>query len=274
MEEKNRIGYGGGTHLADTELPAEFLLLPYGEIHYTRNGENGSFQFPEAAADTVIADFEARGKDLVIDYEHQSLGGCKAPAAGWIDRLFKTEQGLHAHVKYWTAEAAEYLAKGEYRYFSPTLYFDEAGNNVCSIHSVALTNHPALHHIPALAANDIESLMPLVLKDDDGTTLDDAGKIRLIRQRLELTERLEHELAALNAKQLVAEAFRDGKITAAEQDWAENFAAEQPEAVRAWCVAAPRRIPDNRNLDEKPVTSAGKNDETESRIFRMLGIRN
>ena len=109
MEEKNRIGYGGGTHLADTELPAEFLLLPYGEIHYTRNGENGSFQFPETAADTVIADFEVRGKDLVIDYEHQSLGGCKAPAAGWIDRLFKTEQGLHAHVKYWTAEAAEYL---------------------------------------------------------------------------------------------------------------------------------------------------------------------
>ena len=138
-------------------LPEEFLLLRYGENAYTKNGLEAAFCFSEADAKNVLSEFNRRGRDLVIDYEHQSLSGEKAPAAGWIDQLILSAEGLSAHVRYWTEEAAAMLLRGEYRYFSPTLYFSRSGKNVSSLHSVALTNHPAMHGIPALTADDADS---------------------------------------------------------------------------------------------------------------------
>lgn len=179
--EKNRIAFcttfplnmsscqNGETENVGSALPQEFLLLHYGTNSYSKAGANGAFEFTETDADSVIRDFENRGHDLVIDYEHQSLGGEKAPAAGWIDAICKTAEGLSAHVKYWTEEAAKLLSSGEYRYFSPTIYFSRSGKTVSSIHSVALTNHPALHGIPALAAAD----------DDAGAKTEEAGSERM-----------------------------------------------------------------------------------------------
>lgn len=141
----------------ERKLPTEFLLLHFGKIFFTRNGQEGEFEFTQRDASVVLADFKRRAKDLVIDYEHQSLSGNKAPAAGWIDGLTLTAEGLTAHVKYWTEEASAMLLKGEYRYFSPTLYFSRSGKNISAIHSVALTNHPAMHGIPALVADDTDS---------------------------------------------------------------------------------------------------------------------
>lgn len=155
--ETQRIAFCADTPVPDHSAstpPCGFLLIRYGKNRYTKGGGEGEFEFGEAEANRVLNDFAARGRDLVIDYEHQSLGGGKAPAAGWIDKLEKTAAGLTAHVKYWTEEATAYLKNGEYRYFSPALYFSRSGKNVSAIHSVALTNHPALHSIPALAADD------------------------------------------------------------------------------------------------------------------------
>jgi phage I-like protein len=108
----------------------------------------------ESDADNVIAEFATRGRDLVIDFEHQTLSGGKAPAAGWIDRMERTAEGLVAKVKYWTEAACGHLQSGEYRYFSPVFHFSRSGRSVSAIHSVALTNHPAMHAIPALVADD------------------------------------------------------------------------------------------------------------------------
>ncbi len=150
--------FEGGTTVADSEkrtLPEQILLIRFGRNSYTKNGEPGEFEFTEEDAEAVIRDFAARGKDLVIDYEHQSLSGDKAPAAGWISRLEKTSEGILAKIKYWTREAQEFLLQGQYRYFSPTLYFSRSGKRVTAIHSAALTNHPAMHGIPALVADDL-----------------------------------------------------------------------------------------------------------------------
>ena len=57
-----------------------------------------------------------------------------------------------AKVNYWTDAAADLLQKREYRYFSPT--FLMSGKEVTALHSVALTNHPAMHGVAALAAKD------------------------------------------------------------------------------------------------------------------------
>ena len=132
--------------------PKSFLLCPYGEQHYTKDGKEDAFSFSPESADRVIREFHSRARDLVIDYEHQTLTGGKAPAAGWIGDLEKTENGLVAKVNYWTDAAADLLQKREYRYFSPT--FLMSGKEVTALHSVALTNHPAMHGVAALAAKD------------------------------------------------------------------------------------------------------------------------
>ncbi len=144
----------------DCPPPDSLLLIRYGQVPYTRDGVRGEFEFSEEDADRIISDFEARGRDLVIDFEHQSLSGAKAPAAGWIGSLEKSAEGLLARIKCWTGEAAEYIRKKEYRYFSPTLYFTEDGEHISSLHSVALTNHPALHNAVPLAAKDSGASVP------------------------------------------------------------------------------------------------------------------
>ncbi len=257
MEEKSIVS--GQTIPLIRDLPGKFLLLPYGENSYTKGGKTGSFHFAEPDADNVIREFASRGRDLVIDYEHQSTGNGKAPAAGWIETLLKEADGLYAKVKYWTEEAAQYLKNGEYRYFSPTLMFEDSA--VSAVHSVALTNHPALHHVSALAAND---LVPDELKDRS-----EPEKLEYIRERLSLAEKLETELAERDIRDLVAAAFRDGKLTEAERQWANEFASAQPEAFRAWCRSAPRKVPDNQNMTERPHVME---DDKENPIFRMLGL--
>ncbi len=153
-----RLAFFDGGSISDSAertLPENILLVKFGKNTFTKNGERGEFDFTEQDADAVIADFTERGRDLVIDFEHQSLSGEKAPAAGWIDKLVRTPEGILAKIKYWTKEAEEFLLKGQYRYFSPTLYFSRSGKRVSAIHSTALTNHPAMHMTPALVADDL-----------------------------------------------------------------------------------------------------------------------
>lgn len=141
--------------------PERIPLIPYGRNSFTRDGKSGEFNFTERDADAIIAEFTERARDLVIDYEHQTLAGSEAPAAGWINELIKTPDGLEAGVKYWTDHAKARLESGEYRYFSPVLIFGSCGGPA-ALHSVALTNHPALHGVPALVANDFKPAAGIV----------------------------------------------------------------------------------------------------------------
>lgn len=141
-------------------IPEEFMLIKFGKNEFTRNGKHGDFEFSENDAERIIEEFNSRRRDLVIDYEHQTLKGGEAPAAGWIEKLEKTTEGLVAKVKYWTDKAAALLKAHEYRYVSPVLLFSRRVKSVSAIHSVALTNHPAMHDIPALVADDFAAGLP------------------------------------------------------------------------------------------------------------------
>jgi phage I-like protein len=159
MKNASRLAFFDSIELGDTKQsaqtpPMEFMLFKFGRNEFTKDGKRGEFEFSEPDADTAIKEFETRGKDLVIDYDHQTLKGGKAPAAGWIEKLIKTKNGLAAKVKYWTSEAARHLENGEYRYSSPVIQFSRRAKSILGIHSVALTNHPALHNNPALVADD------------------------------------------------------------------------------------------------------------------------
>jgi phage I-like protein len=185
------------------EAPAtHFLLLRYGQTEYTKDGKQAAFQFSENDAEKVIADFKQRGKDLVMDYDHATVKGGMAPASGWITNLTKEADGLFADVE-WTDEAKQRLEKREYRYHSPVIYFGKDGHPR-ALHSVALTNHPAMHNYPAIAADDInntpnptkEKRMNETIKKlaatlavpvafaDDGTTEDEAKTAQAIEAKL------------------------------------------------------------------------------------------
>ena len=208
-------------------VPQTFLLLKFGANIYTKDGKEGSFRFDDTSADALIAEFDSRSRDLVINFEHSTLSGNEAPAAGWIDRLEKNAEGLCAHVKYWTDKAKEYLTRGEYRYFSPTLLFGRGGKTPAALHSVALTNHPALHGVDALVANDInppdlsgqtrkDSAMNQELKDALGKLLGESALALHDADEQALGARisaLADELPALRAK-----AAKCGELEAAETE--------------------------------------------------------
>lgn len=93
------------------------------------------------AFERVAASVNARGNDVVFDHEHQTLGKGQAPAAGWIKELkWEEAAGIMARVE-WTNQAGTYIAKQEYRYFSPVFAIDKNDQRVCWLHSVALANN-------------------------------------------------------------------------------------------------------------------------------------
>lgn len=129
--------------------PAEFQVLPEGKIDI--KGHPPAF-LDEGSAAEIIADFKARGNDMVVDYEHQSMENGQAPAAGWIKELiWKGKEGLWAAVD-WTQRAKDYLAAKEYRYFSPVMLVRKSDRKVATLINVALTNNPAINNLTPLMA--------------------------------------------------------------------------------------------------------------------------
>jgi phage I-like protein len=132
------------------EPPEAFQVFPDGEYTYDWKGKAATAICDSDSRAAIVALFRERGNDLVIDYEHQTLDGDKAPAAGWIKDLEdRGEAGLWAHVE-WTNEAAQYLRTGEYRYDSPVFDVDPETGRITALHHVALTNWPATHDRTAL----------------------------------------------------------------------------------------------------------------------------
>jgi phage I-like protein len=140
--------------MIDGNVPNEFQVLPLGKIEIENE--------PPAHLDIVsimkiIKEFDRRGNDMVIDYEHQTLSGNEAPAAGWIKQLInKGAEGIWATVD-WTDKAKTYLQNREYRYFSPVFWVDKY-RKVAKIENVALTNYPRLNNLkPIMAKYSLEN---------------------------------------------------------------------------------------------------------------------
>lgn len=143
---------GQGVELSG--VPKEIKILPLGRVH----SQKGDFIVDEESFEFIRKQFKARKLDLVIDYEHQTLENVQAPAAGWIKDLYKGEDAIIAKAE-WTAKAAEYLKNKEYRYLSPVVLVRKKDQKATAIHSVALTNTPAIDGMFALVNSlDIEDL--------------------------------------------------------------------------------------------------------------------
>lgn len=151
---------GGAAEIA---APEWVLLFPVGQNEL--EGE-GSYLVDEESFALVQAEFVRRGLDLVIDYEHQTLGDGPAPAAGWVRELvFDPAAGILARTE-WTDRATGHLTAREYRYFSPVFWVDKKTGRLCGLHSVALTNTPKHNRqLPLVAKHQpVEGCMDILKK--------------------------------------------------------------------------------------------------------------
>ena len=132
-------------------IPSEIQLYPYGRVEVEGEGYG---IVDDIGMAQIISRYERRGNDVVIDYEHQTLKGIQAPAAGWITRLVnRGVQGLWAVVK-WSDKAKDYLKNREYRYFSPVYSIRKSDRRIIALHSVALTNLPKTNQLKPLVAKE------------------------------------------------------------------------------------------------------------------------
>ena len=138
---------GGGVEL--TGAPETITVLPLGHVVSSK----GEFDVDEGSFQAMKAQIAQRGVDLVVDYEHQTLKGVEAPAAGWVKEL-KLEDGNIVAVVEWTPRGAEYLKNKEYRYLSPVVNVRKTDNKAIGLHSLALTNTPAIENMTPIVNSD------------------------------------------------------------------------------------------------------------------------
>lgn len=223
--------------------------------------EVDDWQMNAQIAAVLIADFEASGKPILYDYEHNSLYG-DSRAAGWIVKLvYAPGRGLFGKVE-WTPSGAKDIAEKSYIYSSPLFYFDPKTGAVTKLQSVALTNNPALGDLgavdlvrrAALAALPIGALANQFLTaagrvpgnsgDDTMLTPEQIAALTAERDTLKtniaalMTERdsLKTQVTALTAEKaatalaaekakhtdLLQAALTDGRLVPAQKAWAEK----------------------------------------------------
>jgi len=130
-------------------------LVPDGITEST----NGEFALDAEAAALMIEGFDRQGVELVIDFEHQTLGGAysapngQAPAAGWITKLwYERDRGVLALVR-WNPKTRDAIREGSYGYVSPVLIIRKTDGKAIGLHSAAVTNRPAIPRLERLAAS-------------------------------------------------------------------------------------------------------------------------
>ena len=146
-----------------SKVPSEIKILPLGHVH----SQKGDFFVDNESFELMLKRFKERKLDIVIDYEHQTLNDIQAPAGGWIKELYKTADAIMAKVE-WTERAKEYLKNKEYRYLSPVVCCRKRDRKAVELHSVALTNTPAI--------DGMFSIVNSVMSDADDPDPDGAGQ--------------------------------------------------------------------------------------------------
>jgi len=271
----------------------EFLLIPFGEVALERPAAGKSFVFTRQQAESAKRWMDRIGRKLAIDYEHQSFDRFNTrqdglrPAAGWVGGLEVREDGLWAVDVTWTDRAKELLRSGEYRYFSPVVFWtDEERTDVAALGPVALTNDPAMRGVQPLAAKRSSrgeggeaECGEQGAESDSGT--DETEEV-VPRAELEAAEAevavLQRQLHGLEADAFVERGMRFGKILDSNSmDWREDY-LRNPEAAEDRLARAPVLLPPGRVLAlsqrgcVEPLTAAEREFRRRASVYGRWGI--
>lgn len=313
-------------------VPDVVSLLPFGKVRSQR----GDFIVDDESFKRIKNTFQERGLDIVIDYEHQTLEDVQAPAGGWIKDLFVRDEAIAAKVE-WTSKAQEYLKNKEYKYLSPVVVVRKSDQKAVVLHSVALTNTPAIDGMFAIVnsinldefgegGKDMELLKKLAVllglsedateeqviqaiqtaveklgKLQEGTgeeaepvankvicgllgidskeakTEDVAAAIMALKNPANLVplaefNKLKDRLDKKDSEELVTKALKAGKISAAQKEWAEEYAMKDPGGFKKFVEKAPQAVPMGEIEIEDTKRNDGKLEETTIAVCKMLGV--
>jgi phage I-like protein len=318
-------------------VPDVIRLLPLGLV----KSQKGDFIVDEESFKSIKNNFEKRGIDIVIDYEHQTLEDVQAPAGGWIKDLFIQDGAIAAKVE-WTPKAYEYLKNKEYKYLSPVVLVRKSDKKAVVLHSAALTNTPAIDGMFAIVNSinidefeeggnkmDLKQLAALLGLPEDATeeqvlqaiktvlgehkelkekaekkdgedgkteqvankvicgllgidsesakTEDVAAAIMALKNPANFVpvsefNKLKERLDKKDGEELVTKALKAGKITAAQKEWAEEYALKDPEGFKKFIEKAPQAVPMGELEIDNPKNGDGKVSETTLTVCKMLGV--
>ena len=227
----------------------------------------GKFTLQTEDLETIVANFKRLGLDVVVDYEHQSLYGDKAPASGWIrhpDGLRVQDGALVAYIE-WTDAAKAQIKAGEYRYLSPTLVphgtDPKSGEDVgWTLHSVALTNTPFFNELPPIAAKNQSSHKKETEMTKEQMEALQAENSALKAELSKTNEKLE-EMKKVAASAKVKDAIAAKKLHPEQEQWACDYAIKDPDGFDAYLEAA-KPQPDVPQSDIYPATNKPAEVET------------
>lgn len=202
-----RICTAGGVELS--KVPDTVKLLPLGRV----KSQKGDFVVDEESYRSMQRIFKARGIDIVIDYEHQTLADVEAPAGGWIKELSLGTDAIMAKVE-WTPRAQEYLRNKEYRYLSPVVLVRDGDRKAVALSSAALTNTPAINGMFAIVNGadpaNIENITDIIQKEGGDKEMD----LQKLAKLLGLPETASEEEVLSRISMLVARAREEAETVA------------------------------------------------------------
>lgn len=322
-------------------VPSKIKILPLGRVH----SQKGDFTVDDESVELIRKQFKDRKLDLVIDYEHQTLADVQAPAGGWIKDIYKGNDALIAKVE-WTPKATEYLKNKEYRYLSPVVMVRKRDQKATALHSVALTNTPAIDGMfPVVNSLTIEdyseggttmdlkeiakalglpetateeevkkaveeagkaaqkikemegkgegstgegadapaevvansTILKLLELDENAKTEDVAASIMALKTGgdkataatvLALKEKIERK----EAEEAVQLALKEGKITAAQTDWAREYALKDADGFKKFMDKAVAVVPQGKMALKDAPAENTKTDDVDMAILKNCGI--
>ena len=217
------------TDLAEDPVPTRLLIAPWGKVR----SSNGEFLVDDESARLVIEAYQEHATDLPIDYEHQTLGGRfssptgRAPAAGWITAIeSEPNVGLFALVN-WTEAAEGQLRAKEYRYLSPVAIVRKSDRKLVAVHSVALTNKPAIVGMEPIVNRcelDDDAVSPDVVALREMLDLpNDTSNVEVVAAATRQLGVLSLELEETRVGERIEHAVRSGRLSPANRDWARRL---------------------------------------------------
>jgi phage I-like protein len=136
-------------------LPTEFRLFSAG-INRTMHGD---FVLDAEGAAAIMAAYERRGVDMVIDLQHDSLDPIKraaradaADAMGSFRPQVRDDGSLWAVGVCWSAEGERRLRARLQRYTSPAAHYDRKSRRIVALLNAALCADPGTYAIAPLVA--------------------------------------------------------------------------------------------------------------------------
>ena len=270
------------------DVPEFVQVLPAGEV---RPRGKTNFLVDEESRGLLMSAFAGSRTDLVIDYEHQSLSGSEAPAAGWIKEVEdRGVDGVWAKVQ-WTERAKEYLAKREYRYLSPVVLIRKKDGRAVELLGAGLTNLPAIDGMTPVVntsrtglgeeVNEMEEDYKQMYLNVLGLFgLPDGSGLEEVKAKVEsfappkgfVAEEeyvaLKETLRLRQTDMLIKEALSNGRLTPSLTGWAKAYAKKDMDGFRDFIVRAMPVVP----LGRSDVRHAAPLEHAQTQVNRLLGI--